>query len=230
VSLLNKPVRVPLLCYVTDRRSLALAESAETREILLQKIAAAVAAGVDWIQIREKDLSGKECSALAREGVRLAASSPAGGAVRARILVNDRLDVALAAQAAGVHLGEKSLPPQEARRLANALRREKDFLIGVSCHSLAAAKAAEREGADYLFFGPVFATPSKAAYGAPQGLERLAAVCRAVSLPVLAIGGITIENAAACLSAGASGIAAIRLFQDAPEPAFVVRTLKKLSP
>jgi thiamine-phosphate pyrophosphorylase len=230
VSPLNKSARVPLLCYVTDRRSFAPAEWTEPRNILLQKIAAAVAAGVDWIQIREKDLSGKESSALAREAVRLAASPLAGGAVRARILVNDRLDVALATQAGGVHLGEKSLPPQEARRLVNSFRREKDFLIGVSCHSLEAARAAERDGADYLFFGPVFATPSKAAYGAPQGFERLAAVCRAVSVPVLAIGGITLENFAACLSAGASGIAAIRLFQDAPDSAAVVRALRKPSP
>jgi len=143
--------------------------------------------------------------------------------------VNDRLDVALAAQAGGVHLGEKSLPPEEAQRLVGSLRREKDFLIGVSCHSLEAAKAAERSGAQYLFFGPLFATPSKAAYGAPQGLQRLGEVCRAVAVPVLAIGGITLENAADCLSAGASGIATIRLFQDAPDMAEVVRALEGLS-
>jgi thiamine-phosphate pyrophosphorylase len=140
-------------------------------------------------------------------------------------LVNDRLDVALAADAGGVHLGEQSLPPREALRLLQ-WRERKDFLIGVSCHSPTAAKEAERGGADYLFFGPVFATPSKAAYGAPQGLERLGEVCRAVTLPVLAIGGITPENAAACLSAGASGIAGIRLFQDAPDLPRLVKTLK----
>lgn len=128
-----------------------------------------------------------------------------------------------------MHLGEKSLPPKEARSLVKSLRREKDFLIGVSCHSLEAAKAAERGRASYLFFGPVFATPSKAAYGAPQGLKRLAEVCRTVVVPVLAIGGITLENAADCLSAGASGIAAIRLFQDAPDLAAIVRALRELS-
>ena len=246
----SKSTHVPLLCYVTDRRSLLPAETPETRQrfdtrkVLLEKIAAAAAAGVDCIQIREKDLSAKECSSLTREAVQLAARSSNGGAAKAnissksrraheqastRILVNDRLDVALAAQAGGVHLGEKSLPPAEARRLAKALHREKDFLIGVSCHSLEAAKAAERGGADYLFFGPVFATPSKAIYGAPQGPQRLAEVCRAVALPVLAIGGITLENAANCLSVGASGIAAIRLFQDASDMAAVVRTLRKVS-
>ena len=128
-----------------------------------------------------------------------------------------------------MHLGDRSLPPQEARRLVNSLDRE-DFLVGVSCHSLEAAKAAERGGADYLLFGPVFATPSKAAYGAPQGLERLAEVCRAVALPVLAIGGITLENAAACFSAGASGIAAIRLFQDASNLPALIYALRKLRP
>lgn len=250
MSLLSRPLRVPLLCYVTDRRSLAITETPEvrqpfdTRQSLLEKIATAAAAGVDWIQIREKDLSGKECSSLARDAVRIATNSSQGHTRKApalaqteatqelgstRILVNDRLDVALAANADGVHLGEKSLPREEARRLAKSLSLEKDFLIGVSCHSLEWAKAAERGGADYLFFGPVFATPSKAAYGTPQGLKRLTEVCHAVAIPVLAIGGITLENTPDCLSAGASGIAAIRLFQDAPDIAGVVRALRKLS-
>jgi thiamine-phosphate pyrophosphorylase len=238
-----KSRNLPLLCYVTDR-SLIRAEPAAGRRILLKKIAAAASAGVDWIQIREKDLSGKEASTLAREAVKLARAgndpsgaepsssvSPRGPVcsparpTHARILVNDRLDIALAAHAGGVHLGEQSLPPEEALRLLKWLERE-DFLIGASCHSAKAAKEAERGGADYLFFGPVFATPSKAAYGAPQGLDRLGEVCRAVTLPVLAIGGITPENAAACLSAGASGIAAIRLFQHAPELAALVKALK----
>ena len=234
---LPKSGNAPLLCYVTDRSGLA-AEPAQGHRILLEKVAAAAAAGVDWIQIREKDLSGKELSTLAREAIKLARNragvpprlpaSPPAQASHARILINDRLDIALAADARGVHLGEQSLPPQEALRLLKWLKR-KDFLIGVSCHSPTAAKEAERGGADYLFFGPVFATPSKAAYGAPQGLDRLGEVCRAVTLPVLAIGGITPENAAACLSVGASGIAAIRLFQDAPDLARVVKILKRLT-
>jgi thiamine-phosphate pyrophosphorylase len=104
----------------------------------------------------------------------------------------------------------------------------KDFLVGVSCHSLAAAKLAASGGADYIFFGPVFATPSKAAFGPPQGIERLKEVCRAVSIPVIAIGGITLSNSAACLSAGASGLAAVRLFQDAPDIPSSVQALKNL--
>jgi thiamine-phosphate pyrophosphorylase len=229
VSHPNKSQRLPLLCYVTDRHSLLAGEFAEARDVLLQKVAVAAAAGVDWIQIREKDLSGKECSALTRDVLQLIANSAADLPTRARIFVNDRLDVALAVQADGVHLGEKSLPPEAARRLVNSPHREIDFLIGVSCHSLEAAKIAERAGADYIFFGPVFATPAKAAYGAPLGLERLAEVCRAVALPVIAIGGITLENAASCLSAGAPGIAAIRLFQDASDMTAVVRALRRVS-
>ena len=199
--------------------------------MLLGKIAEAARAGVDWIQVREKDLGGRELSALVQDALRCAKASTRkklkGTQRGGRILVNDRLDVALATRAGGVQLGEKSFPPQEARRLVRALHREKDFLIGVSCHSLEAAKKAEQAGADYIFFGPVFATPSKAAFGAPQGLERLAEVCRAVSIPVLAIGGVTLENSAACLSAGVSGIAAIRLFQDAEDMTAVVRALRK---
>jgi thiamine-phosphate pyrophosphorylase len=248
VFLLPKSGSALLLCYVTDR-CLFAGEPALARKILLKKIAAAAAAGVDWIQIREKDLSGKESSTLTREAMKLAANrasnlapgtEPSAGesphvvassptkATRARILVNDRLDIALAAHSGGVHLGEQSLEPQEALRLLKRLDR-KDFLIGVSCHSPKAAEEAERDGADYLFFGPVFATPSKAAYGAPQGLDRLSEVCRTVTLPVLAIGGITTENVAPCLSAGACGIAAIRLFQDTPDLPSLVQALKKLS-
>lgn len=223
----SKSKRRPLLCYVTDRRSLPVGELAEARKILLGKIAEAAAAGVDWIQIREKDLSGRQLSLLALDALQRVADSSAAEA--AHIFVNDRLDVALAMQAGGVHLGENSFSPQEAKRLVKSLHRRKNFLVGVSCHSLNAAKAAARGGADYLFFGPVFATPSKAAYGAAQGLERLAEVCHAVSIPVLAIGGITLENFSACLSAGAAGIAAIRLFQGAKDIRAVVGALRKIS-
>jgi thiamine-phosphate pyrophosphorylase len=188
--------------------------------VLYDSIRRAAAAGAGWIQIREKDLDSRSLVELARFAV------AETRATSARVLVNDRLDVALAANAAGVHLGEKSLPLEmvvEWRRSAG----RSDFLIGVSCHSLEAAKSAAGDGASYLFFGPVFATPSKAAFGAPQGLGPLAEVCRSVSIPVLAIGGVTLENAAACFAAGASGIAAIRLFQDAPDPAGVIAALRQ---
>jgi thiamine-phosphate pyrophosphorylase len=229
VSRLNNSTCVPLLCYVTDRHSLPAAESREAQETLLLKIEAAAAAGVDWIQIREKDLSGNEYCLLTREALRRATECEAGNAAPTRILVNDRLDVALAERAGGVHLGENSLPLPEAKRLANARAPSQGFLIGVSCHSLEAARFAADGGANYLFFGPVFATPSKAAFGAPQGLERLGAVCGAVSIPVLAIGGITLENAPDCLAAGASGVAAIRLFQGASDMSSLVQSLRKLT-
>jgi thiamine-phosphate pyrophosphorylase len=155
----------------------------------------------------------------------------AGG--RARIIVNDRLDVVLAAGANGVHLGGSSLPVAEVRawlRQEGArLKVAEDFLVGRSCHSIAEAQQAERDGANYIIFGPVYATPSKAQYGAPQGLERLTEVCRAVQIPVLAIGGIAAENASACLRAGAAGIAAIRLFQQAAHVATVVQRIRESS-
>jgi thiamine-phosphate pyrophosphorylase len=199
---------------VTDRRALERAQSSAAAaakssfQNLREAVRNAAAAGAAWIQIREKDLEARELAELVRLAVE--DTKTAG----ARILVNDRLDVALAASAAGIHLGEKSLPLEAVAGWRRASGRT-DFLIGVSCHSLDAASAAERGGADYIFFGPVFATPSKAAFGPPQGIERLREVCAAVKIPVLAIGGVTLENARACFDAGASGIAAIRLFQDA---------------
>ncbi len=203
-------MRRPILCYVTDRNSLAAPAGPAREAALLERIRVAAAAGVDWIQIREKDLDARPLFDLA---------SAAIGAVRgsaAKLLINDRLDVAWAAGAAGVHLGENALPVGE---VVQAKRRSgpENFLVGASCHSREAAARSVHEGADYIFFGPVFGTPSKAAFGAPQGLARLAEVCRSVFVPVLAIGGITAENAGSCLDAGASGIAAIRLFQEAPD-------------
>ena len=214
---------------MTDRRNLAANDSPEARETLLRKIGTAAQAGVEWIQIREKDLSGQDCSSLTREALQRVAKSSPRKAAPTRILVNDRLDIALSQRAGGVHLGENSLPLTEVKRLLENRGERKDFLIGVSCHSLQAAKAAASGGADYLFFGPVFVTPSKAAFGAPQGLERLAEVCRGVSIPVLAIGGVTLENAPDCLAADASGIAAIRLFQDARDLFSLVQSLQELT-
>ncbi len=218
----------PLLCYVTDRRSLPGVAPEAWFSALVQKIEQVASAGVDWVQIREKDLSARELAAVTRQILwSTAASSKRRGV---RILVNDRLDVALAEHAGGVHLGEKSLPVQEAKRLVQSSSLQGsasgDFLFGVSCHSLEAAQVAESSGANYIFFGPVFATPSKAGFGAPQGLDRLAEVCRAVAIPVIAIGGITLQNAASCIHAGAAGLAAIRLFQEAHLPATIIESLR----
>jgi thiamine-phosphate pyrophosphorylase len=218
--------RKSIFCYVTDRRSVQAApipadSSTNNFTPLHDSIRRADAAGVSWIQIREKDLDARALVSLTRFAVAETRTTAA------LIFVNDRLDVALAGNAAGVHLGEKSLALEtvvEWRRSAGQL----DFLIGVSCHSLESARAAERGGADYIFFGPVFATPSKAAFGAPQGIERLREVCAAIAIPVLAIGGVNLENARECIGAGAAGIAAIRLFQDSADTAELAARLKSI--
>lgn len=212
----NKLSRLPIFCYVTDRKSLA-AEGSDRHEALLKRVRSAAAAGIDWIQIREKDLSGKELSSLTRDAVAQTKQINGRDGRTSRILVNERLEVAWSERAGGVHLGELSLPVHDVRRWLAAkadVARHDKFLVGVSCHSVRAATTAAREGADYIFFGPVFATPSKTSFGAPQGRERLAEVCSSVEIPVLAIGGITVDNASDCFAAGAAGIAAIRLFQD----------------
>ena len=206
-----------ILCYVTDRRSLPLSTSADAHRLLLDSISAAAAAGVDWIQLREKDYSGREWTELVCESLQRVKSS--GSATR--ILVNDRLDVALACGAGGVHLSENGIPVAEACHLRDEYFAEHnlqhDFLVGLSCHSLGAALGAARAGADYIYFSPIFFTPSKANYGPPQGVERLARVSAAVHIPVIAIGGVTEQNALGCFHAGASGIAAIRMFQEPAE-------------
>lgn len=156
--------------------------------------------GIDWIQVREKDLAGGPLLELVSEIRNRAASG--------RILVNDRLDVALAAGAAGVHLGAEGLPVAAVRRWRDE-RAPGALLVGRSCHGLDEARAAESDGADYVFFGPVFATPSKLAYGPPQGTTRLAEVCSALAIPVIAIGGITPERVEPCMAAGAWGVAVL---------------------
>jgi thiamine-phosphate pyrophosphorylase len=220
--------RSPILCYVSDRKGLASADNGRI-ETLLRRIATAAAGGIDWIQIREKDLSGKELSDLTGNAVAQTKHISHRSGQVSRILVNDRLDVAQCEGAGGVHLGENSLPVTDVCKWLAAKRKVAQgdkFLVGVSCHSVEAAASAERAGADYIFFGPVFATPSKAPFGAPLGLQQLREACSAVSMPVLAIGGITLNNASDCLAAGAGGIAAIRVFQEAEDLASVVTALR----
>jgi thiamine-phosphate pyrophosphorylase len=194
----------PIVCYVTDRKAL---REEKTPSALLDKIRAA-AAGVDWVQIREKDLPARELLALVWDAVALASI---------RVIVNDRLDVALAAGAAGVHLGHASVPAREVVRWCRAGNAPADFLVGVSCHSLEGAQEAESAGASYTYFGPIYETPSKTPFGKPHGVEELAQVAKAVRIPVIAIGGVNESNAAECIRAGAAGIAAIRMIQDASD-------------
>jgi thiamine-phosphate pyrophosphorylase len=205
--------RKPILCYVTDRHSFAGGSEIDR---LTGAIRRAAAMGVDWIQIREKDLSAKELLQLTRAALTETRQAQSGST---RIFVNDRLDIAWAARANGVHLGEQSLTVARVKTLRASGYLPEEFSIGASCHSLEAAVAAERDGADYVIFGPVFETPSKVAFGSPQGLEPLAMICHRLRIPVLAIGGITATNAGECFGAGASGIAAIRLFQSSENPA-----------
>jgi len=221
-----------VLCYITDRCQL---KSVPLAVVIRETLRA----GVDILQIREKDLPTRELMALVEEAVSAAREFPSvarasrllsrehsfaplrTGSDCARVLVNDRLDVALAAGAGGVHLGGQSMPVSTVRQLA-----PRPFVIGVSCHSLGEAIAAESAGADYLLLGPVFETPSKLKYGPPLGLDELRKVNARIRIPVLALGGITVERVRPCLEAGAAGIAGIRIFQDCESIEALVRELR----
>jgi thiamine-phosphate pyrophosphorylase len=197
----SEPTRITFRLYVvTDRQQTA-------GRALEEVVAAAACGGAGAIQLREKDLSARDLYTL---GARLqAALSPYG----VPLLINDRLDVALALEAAGVHLAGHSLPTAAARRVLGP-----DRLLGVSTHSVEEARHAAEDGADFVVFGPVFTTPSKIAYGPPQGLQHLTTVVRAVHIPVIAIGGIDHTNLSQVVQAGAYGVAMIRAVLAAPEP------------
>jgi thiamine-phosphate pyrophosphorylase len=184
--------------YITDRWTLPPGES------FLSAIARNLAdpAGPDWIQIREKDLSARELLKFVRSALDL--PNPRG----VKFLVNSRVDVAIAAGAAGAHLPSNSPRPNLWRAITPPR-----FLIGVSCHTVDEVRIAADEGADYAVFGPVFPPLSKTSDMEARGLAQLARAAAAVKIPVLALGGITRANAANCVSAGAAGVAGISLFQ-----------------
>jgi thiamine-phosphate pyrophosphorylase len=187
-------------------------------------------AGVDWVQIREKDLQTRELLELSRQVVAESIVGSVMDEARAEVLVvvNDRVDIALASSAGGVHLGRESVPAGDVVRWCREGNAPAEFTIGVSCHTIKEAREAEQAGATYAFFGPVFDTPSKRAFGPPQGVAGLGEVCRSVRIPVLAIGGVNAENAAECLRAGAKGVAAIRLFQETTDPAALCEGVGRL--
>ena len=211
--------RRPIVCYVTDRESLATGDRAAD---VLAHVRTSIRAGVDWVQIRERDLPARDLLALTRRALGEAATA------NVAIIINDRVDVALAAEAAGVHLGSESLPAREVLRWCRSGNAPLNWLVGVSCHSLEQAREAENAGASYVFFGPVFDTPSKRSFGPPQGIVKLAEVCRTVAVRVIAIGGINEGNGEECLGAGAAGVAAIRLFQQPSATAELKRTIDDL--
>lgn len=209
----------PTLCYITDRHAVP-------SDDVLSVIIAAIEAGVDLIQIRERDLGTRELLWLvgaAVEGIRSDSGKPLTAVTR--VVVNDRLDVALAAGAHGVHLGGQSLPVETVR---TAVPAGKDFVVGVSCHSQEDVTAAEAAGAEYAILGPIFETASKLRYGPPLGLGVLERAASQAHIPVLALGGVTPQRVQPCIAAGAAGIAGVSIFQQCPSLPERVRELRGL--
>jgi len=221
-----------LSCYITDRGQFP-GNEAERRSRLLDTIRQCAAAGVDYIQLREKDLSGRELEQLAREA--LAVVRAAGAA---RLLINHRTDVALAVGADGVHLTGTDIAVPDARAVAAEARAGGGFLVAVSCHSAEEVWRAEAAGADFVVLAPIFekaeekrAAPGKEARREGIGLEELrwAAQNRTPDsggMPLFALGGVDAERAPLCAAAGAAGVAGIRLFQQERDLAGLLRKLR----
>jgi thiamine-phosphate pyrophosphorylase len=201
-----------VLYYITDRSQFAGGES-DCSRALIDKVSEAASAGVDYIQLREKNLSARELERLARDVVvAVRENSPT-----TRVLVNSRTDVALAADADGVHLRSEDVSAADVRDIwrkvgARNAARIPTPIVAVSCHTVNSVEMAAAQSVNFAVFAPVFGK-SGVVTAPPAGLAVLAQVCQQ-GIPVFALGGITLENAAACLQAGAAGIAAIRLFQD----------------
>ena len=188
------------LYLVSDRRQ------TRSRD-LLWVLERALDGGVKGIQLREKDLGGRELFDLAEKVKALCVDR------QASLFINDRVDVALAVDADGIHSGGASIPIEAARVLVGT-----DKLIGVSTHSMREAEEAERSGADFLLFGPIYFTPSKADYGEPQGLAPLKEVVEKISIPVYAIGGIKVGNIGDVKEAGVRGVALISAIMSSVDP------------
>ena len=195
------------LYLITDRHQTAGRPLATVVEQALQ-------GGVRAVQLREKDLASRDLYALAVQLRHIT------NLYQARLIINDRLDIAKASNADGVHLGAGSLPVAEARRLLGP-----GHAIGYSAHSLQEARLAEKDGASFITMGPVFHTPSKAAYGAPLGLQLFREACVALDIPVYALGGINLLNCTKPMAAGAHGIALISGIIAAPDPLSTAKCL-----
>lgn len=235
-------MRRALLCYITDRTQFVGDESVRHTH-LLAKITEAAEAGIDYIQLREKDLSARELENLSREALSILREAQTrkenhqrktenreprteNQVLRTTLLINSRTDVALAVDADGIHLPAGDISPAEVRRIckysADAPAR---LTISVSCHDPEEVHRAQEAGADLVLFAPVF-EKKESPNAKPAGLTVLRQACQN-KIPVLALGGISLNNAAACLEAGAAGIAAIRLFQE-NDVADIVRKLHRL--
>ena len=220
-----------LLYYITDRAQFPGNEH-DRRQRLLEKIAEAARCGVDYIQLREKDLSTRELETLASQALKIIRESgflrtgdnqlttevqvpsQANPASKTRLLINSRTDIALAAGADGVQLRSDDISPTNVRKVwrsGGAGTPAREPVIAISCHSPADVAAAATEGADFAVFAPVFEKNLVPAT-LPMGLEALRQACRH-NIRVFALGGVTVTNAQACMDAGAAGVAAIRLFQ-----------------
>ncbi len=186
---------------------------------LLETVDEALAGGVKAVQLREKELTSRELYELAFDMKKLTSRYDA------KLLINDRIDIALAVDADGVHLGSNSIPIYRARKLLG-----KNRLIGVSCHNQVNAITAQEKGADFITFGPVFYTASKAKYGKPVGIDKLESVSHLLTIPVFAIGGVNVANTREVLATGATGIALISAIMSAHEPRQAAQTLLSLLP
>lgn len=189
---------------------------------MLDALAEAARNGLDYVQLREKDLCGRELEQLAREGMQRVRATGAG----TRFLINSRADVALAVGADGVHLRSKDISPEDVRRIWREMRQPTNPVIAVSCHTEAEVVRAEKSGADFVVFGPVFGKQGMP--GRQAGVDQLGSVSR-YTIPVLALGGVTLANASSWVEAGAKGVAGVRLFQE-NEIAAVVKSLRTRAP
>jgi thiamine-phosphate pyrophosphorylase len=208
-----------LLYYVTDRVQFP-GDASNQREALFAKLAEAARAGVDYVQLREKDLAGRALERLAADALRTIREAAPDRARTPKFLINSRTDVALAIGSDGVHLRSKDVSADVVRQVYRLCGSDTPVrhapagvTVAVSCHSPTEIEEAEKGGADFAVFAPVFEKKKDAPNAQPTGLAALREACRA-KIPVFALGGVTLENARSCVEAGAAGIAAIRLFQD----------------
>jgi len=208
VNLLNESPWIDFSLYLITDRHQALGRGLEF------VVEEALRGGVRAVQLREKDLSSKELYELAYDLRKVTARH------NARLIINDRVDIALAVDADGVHLGNRSMPTYKVRRLLGEKK-----LIGVSCHNKVQATSAQEAGADFITYGPVYFTPSKAGMGEPLGVERLEAVTKLLHIPVFALGGIKEANCAEVMAHGAHGVALISAILASEDPRQAARRI-----